>query len=135
MKKLFTILAVASLNGCAVYDALTMTGFDPNEYLLITQIRTDAGQYKKSCDNHLIAATNAVAISNRTELFEKYSEQIPNNNNGIKASKSLNEIAQGLASSYIDSKAEPSAIFCKLKYSSIENSATVIQHVVGNRPR
>ena len=135
MKKLAIVLAVLALNGCAVYDALTMTGFDNNEYLLITQIRVDAGHYKKSCDNHLLAATNAVAIANKTELFEKYSEQIPRNDNGIKASKSLNEIAQGLANSYVDTNATPSALFCKLKYGSIENSATVIQHVVGNRPR
>ena len=135
MKRLLVLLAVVGLNGCAVYDSLMMTNYDPNEYLLITQIRVDAGQYKKQCDNHLVAATNAVAISNRTELFETYSEQIPRNENGIKASKSLNEIAQGLAKSYTDAKAEPSALFCKLKYSGIENSAAVIQHVVGGRPR
>ena len=134
MKKLIAILAVVGLNGCAVYDALTMTGFDPNEYLIITQIRTDAGQYKTQCDNKLLASANAQAIANKTNLFEKYSEQIPSNDNGINASKSLNEIAQGLAKSYTD-KAEPSVMFCKLKYGSIENAATVIQHVVGNRPR
>ena len=135
MKRLLVLLAVAGLNGCAVFDAIMMTNYDPNEYLLITQIRVDAGQYKKQCGNHLVASVNAVAIANKTELFETYSEQIPNNANGIKASKSLNEIAQGLANSYTDTKVEPSAMFCKLKYSSIENSATVIQHVVGNRPR
>lgn len=134
MKKLIIVLAVM-LNGCAVYDALTMTGFDPNEYLIITQIRTDAVQYKKQCGNHLLASTNAFAISNKTDLFQNYNEQIPRNQNGINASKSLNEIAQGLANAYLDPKGEPSVLFCKLKYSSIENSATVIQHVVGNRPR
>ena len=135
MKKLAVLSLIFALNGCALYDAYMMTGFDNNEYLLITQIRVDAGQYKKSCDNYMLAATNAQAISNKTDLFEKYSEQIPRNDNGIKASKSLNEIAQGLANSYSDTKTTPSALFCKLKYSSIENSATVIQHVVGNRPR
>ena len=134
MKRLAIILAVVSLNGCAVYDALTMTGFDPNEYLIVTQIRVDAQTYKTQCDNRLLATTNAVAIAAKTNLFEKYEEQIPSNDNGIKASKSLNEIAQGLAKSYTD-KTEPSAMFCKLKYGSIENAAAVIQHVVGNRPR
>jgi hypothetical protein len=135
MKKLAVIVSVLALNGCAVYDAYMQTGFDNNEYLLITQIRADAQAYKKQCSNHLFAATNAVAISNKTDLFEKYSEQIPRNDNGTKASKSLNEIAQGLANSYSDLKGEPSATFCKLKYDSIENSAYVIQHVVGSRPR
>jgi hypothetical protein len=132
----FLLLAVALLPGCALYDAYMQTGFDNNEYLLITQIRADAQTFKKQCDNHLFAATNAVAMSNKTDLFEKYSEKIPRNENGIKASRSLNEIAQGLLNSYIDSNRQPpSAAFCKLKYSSIENSAYVIQTVVGARPR
>ena len=135
MKKLYMLLIALALNGCAVYDAFMMTGYDPNEYLLITQIRADAQQYKKQCNNSLLAATNAVAISNKTDLFEKYSEQIPRNENGIKSSKSLNAIAQGLADAYVDSKGEPSSTFCRLKYGSIENAAYVIQHVVGNRPR
>lgn len=135
MKRIVAIAAVLMLNGCALWDAYFMTGFDNNEYLLITQIRADAQQYKRQCDNHLYSATNAVAIANRTDLFEKYSEKIPKNENGINASRSLNEIAQGLANSYLDPKATPSATYCRLKYASIENAATVIQTVVGNRPR
>ena len=135
MKKLVVILIAFALNGCALYDAYMQTGFDNQEYMLITQIRTDAQLYKKQCSNLLIAATNAVAIANKTDLFEKYSELIPRNENGINASRSLNTIAQGLATAYIDPRGEPSATFCRLKYSSIENAAYVIQHVVGNRPR
>jgi hypothetical protein len=135
MRKLLILLTALSLNGCALYDAYMLTGFDPNEYLIITQIRTDAQTYKKQCGNQLLASTNAIAISNKTDLFQNYNEQIPYNDNGINASKSLNEIAQGLANAYLDPKSEPSALFCKLKYSSIENAAYVIQHVVGRRPR
>ena len=110
-----------------------MTGFDPNEYRIITEIRVDASYYKDGCANPLIAQTNAVAIAHKTELFEVYSEQIPNNTDGYKAAKSLNEIAQGLAKRY-DTLPVP-VLFCKLKYTSIENSARVIQHTIGNRPR
>lgn len=134
MKRLLIALTALTLNGCAVYDALTMTKYDPNEYLLATQIRTDAQMYKAQCENKTLAPANAQAIANKTNLFEKYSEQIPHNENGIKASKSLNEIAQGLATAYTK-QPEPSAMFCKLKYGSIENAAYVIQHVLGNRPR
>jgi hypothetical protein len=133
MKKLAIVLAVLTLNGCAVYDALTMTGFDNQEYMLVTQIRVDAQTYRPQCDNPALAPVNAGAIAAKTNLFEKYSEQIPKNENGINASKSLNEIAQGLNKAY--STSTPSIIFCKLKYSSIENAAAVIQHVVGSRPR
>jgi hypothetical protein len=133
MKQLSIVLVTFALNGCAVYDALTMTGFDPNEYYLATQIRTDAQVYKTQCGNPALAPVNAQAIALKTQLFQNYSEQIPNNENGIKASESLNEIAQGLNDAY--KKGIPSPVFCKLKYGSIENTAYVIQHVVGNRPR
>ena len=110
-----------------------MTGFDPNEYRIITEIRVDAAYYKDGCANPLIAQTNAVAMARKTELYQVYSEQIPNNTDSFKAATSLNEIAQGLAKRY-DSPPVP-ALFCKLKYNSIESSARVIQHVIGNRPR
>lgn len=134
MKKILIAVSVLLLNGCAVYDAYMMTGFDNNEYLLIAQIRVDAQTYKTQCDNPLLVSTNAFAISAKTQLFEVYSEQIPRNNNGTAAAKKLNEIAQGLMFAY-GKDPQPSVMYCKLKYSSIENSAAVIQHVVGSRPR
>lgn len=134
MKRLLAVLAVVGLNGCAIYDAYMQTGFDNNEYLLITQIRADAQRYKNQCGNHLLATQNANNMATKTDLFEKYSERIPRNVNGLSAAKSLNEIAQGLDKAYEADK-QPSPVFCRLKYSSIENAAYVIQTVVGDRPR
>jgi len=134
MKKLVALLSVLALNGCAVYDAYMMTGFDNNEYLLITQIRVDASSYKTQCDNPMLAPQNALAISSRTNLFEAYSEKIPRNTNGLASAKNLNDIARGLLLAYGDTP-QPSVMYCKLKYTSIENSAAIIQHVVGARPR
>ena len=131
MKRL-AFLLVPLLSSCAVYDAITMTGFDPNEYRIITEIRVDASHYKTQCGTPL-APENALAMANKTELFEVYSEQIPNNTDSYKAATSLNEIAQGLVNRY-NTPPVPD-LFCKLKYGSIENSAKVIQHVIGNRPR
>lgn len=133
MKRILAILAVLSLNGCALWDAYFMTGYDPNEYMLVTQIRTDAQVYKNQCDNPALAPANAQAIAVKTRLFQNYSEQIPKNDNGKSASTSLNEIAQGLTDAY--RRGTPSTAFCQLKYGSIENAAYVIQHVVGDRPR
>ena len=133
MKRWSIVLVAVALNGCALYDALMMTGFDSNEYYLVTQIRTDAQVYKNQCDNPALAPVNAQAIALKTRLFQNYSEQIPHNENGVKASEGLNEIAQGLNDAY--RKGTPSPVFCKLKYGGIENAAYVIQHVVGNRPR
>jgi hypothetical protein len=132
MKRL-ALLFVPVLASCAVYDAITMTPFDPSEYKIITEIRVDASIYKTQCSNPLLAQANATAMAYKTELFEKYSEQIPHNSDSRDASKKLNEIAKGLAERY---KTLPVPdLFCKLKYNSIENSATVIQHVLGDRPR
>ena len=134
MKRILVIMLVTALNGCALYDAYTITGYDANEYKLITEIRVDAIVYKAQCANPILAQANAVAITYKTLLFEKYSEQVPGNDNIIRASKSLNEIAQGLADRY-SSKDPVSTVFCKLKYGGIENSAMVLQHVVAGRPR
>ena len=134
MKRLLIALSVVALNGCALYDAYMMTGYDANEYLIITEIRTNAGISKSQCDDATSSRLNAMAISNKTSLFQNYEEQIPRNNNGINASRELNQIAQGLKDRYnTNSPVSPS--FCKLKFESIENSAKTIQHVIGNRPR
>ena len=134
MRKLLLMLLVSVLPGCTLIDAYLMAGFDPNEYLLITQIRTDAEAAKAQCDNVVASKSNAQSISGRTQLFERYSEEIPRNDNGVSAAKSLNEIAQGLATRYAGTQ-PVSPVFCKLKFEGIESSAKVIQHVVGNRPR
>jgi hypothetical protein len=101
--------------------------------MLITEIRTTAIQYRRQCDNPVLAPANAQAMSNRTELYEKYEEQIPRNDNGIKASRALNEIAQGLNTAYAKGSVSPT--FCRLKYNNIEHSAELIQRVTAGRPR
>jgi hypothetical protein len=124
MKRLAVLLSVLALNGCAVYDAYMMTGFDNNEYLLITQIRVDSSTYKTQCDNPILAPQNALTISSKTHLFEAYSEKIPRNTDGLAAAKKLNDIAQGLSLAY-GSNPQPSVMYCKLKYTSIKNSAAI----------
>jgi hypothetical protein len=134
MKKIIvSLLALSMLSGCAIIDAYLMTKFDSAEYGLITTIRSEAQQFKSQCDNAQVSKENAVKLSNNTRTFELYSENIPRNENGYKASKSLNEIAQGLTFRY--GNGPVSVAFCKIKFESIENSATVIQHTLGNRPR
>jgi hypothetical protein len=135
MKKLLvSVLAIGVLNGCTVIDAFLMTKYDPSEYRIITEIRTDANQAKSECSNPLTSSVNAVSLASKTALFQNYSENIPRNENGFRAAKALNEIAQGLSQRY-QGKDPVSPIFCKLKFESVENSATLIQHTLGNRPR
>ena len=134
MRRLLLVLFTATaLTGCALWDAYFMAPYDANEYMLITEIRVDAGQYKSECANPVTAPVNAQAMAHKTHLYEAYSEQIPRNENGYKSEQALNEIAQGLNTAY--SKGSVSATFCRLKYVSIENSATLIQRVTAGRPR
>ena len=133
MKRIVIVLSVLLLNGCALWDAYFMAPYDANEYMLITEIRVDARQYQGECANPVLAPQNATAMSRKTTLYEKYSEQIPRNENGYKSARALNEIAQGLNTAY--GKGPVSATFCRLKYVSIENSATLIQRVTAGRPR
>jgi hypothetical protein len=134
MKYLLTALAILGLNGCTLVDAYLMTKYDPNEYKIIAEIRNDANTYKSQCGDAVVSKTNSIVLANKTKLFEIYSEQIPRNDDSIKAAKNLNEITQGLATRYQNGDTV-SAVFCKLKFDSVEHSAELMQHVIGNKPR
>ena len=133
MKKLIVFL-FPLLASCTIYDSLLMTKYDPNEYLLITEIKVDATDYLQQCEDVSKSRLNAMALSYKTKMFAAYSEHLPNNGDGIKAATALNEIAQGLKDRY-NSGDKVSLLFCKLKFEGIEHSADTIQHVLGNRPR
>jgi len=133
MKKLLIAVFALSLTGCALWDAYRMAPYDANEYLLITEIRVMAGQHRQQCDSFNQSAVNTQIMANRTDLFEKYAELIPRNDNGYRAAQALNEIAQGLNTVY--GKGIVSATFCRLKYNNIEHSAELIQRVTAGRPR
>ena len=133
MKRIFLAAFALSLTSCALWDAYMMAPYDANEYMMITEIRTNAIQYRRQCDNPVMAPVNAQAMANRTELYEKCEEQIPRNTNGCKAAQALNEITQGLNTAY--AKGPVSPMFCKLKYNNIEHSAELIQRVTAGRPR
>ena len=134
MKKLLLIPMVLLLNGCVLLDSYLMARFDANEYRIISEIRTDAGIYKKECDNPLLSGPNATALSEKTQLFVNYSEHLPRNSNVIKASQQLHDITQGLANSYHKPK-PPSPAFCRIKFETVETSAATMQRIIGNRPR
>jgi len=125
---------IVMLPGCTVVDSYLLGKFDNNEYMLVTQIRTDSAKSIKSCDDPIISAANANAIADKTQLLENYSEKLQHNNDVYNASKSLNEIAQGLIQQYQSGK-PVSVMFCRLKFGSLQNSAITIQPIIGKRPR
>jgi hypothetical protein len=133
MKRIVLVLTCVLLSSCALLDAYLMAPYDTNEYLQITEIRVMAGQYRQQCDNFQTSAANAQDITRRTMMFERYSEYIPRNENGYKAAKALNEIAQGLGTAY--GKGIVSSVFCRIKYNNLEQAAELIQQVTAGRPR
>ena len=133
MKQIFVAFFALSLTSCALWDAYMMAPYDANEYMLITEIRTNATIYREQCANPVLASVNAQTMANRTLLYERYEENIPRNENGYKAARALNEISQGLNTAY--TKGPVSTMFCKLKYNNIEHSAELIQRVTAGRPR
>jgi len=132
MKQLL-LLSVLLLNGCALYDAYTMTKYDPNEYKIITEIRSDAQQAKSDCSDTDTSRVNAVNLASKTHMFTLYSEHVPKNKDVIAASAELDAIAQGLANQY--AKTTVSVVFCRIKFGNIETSADYMQKVIGARPR
>ena len=132
MKRLVVVLALL-LNGCALYDAYTMAHYDGDEYGQIVDIRVTAHEGAAKCGNPAKAIDTAKDLAKKTLAFQFFEEHIPSNNNGYNAAKSLNEIAQGLVVRY-NTPPVP-LVFCKIKFESIEHSAAVVQHVIGNRPR
>jgi hypothetical protein len=134
MKKLLLLPLVLFLSNCALYNAYTMTGFDNNEYQLISQIRLEAQTYKNNCDDAVKSKSNAIQLTYDTRMFMLYSEHIPHNDHVISASKDLHTIAEGLSNQYVKTdKVSPG--FCKIKFTSVETSANTIQKTVGSRPR
>ena len=133
MKKIALALVVM-LSGCTAVDSYLLGKFDNNEYMLVTQIRTDAAKAIKSCDNAIASAASAEVIADKTQLLENYSEKLQHNDDVYNASKSLNKIAQGLVRQYQSGK-PVSVIFCKLKFGCLQNSAVTIQPIIGKRPR
>lgn len=134
MKKLFLILLLLALGGCAVIDSFLMTKYDPNEYQLITTVRLQAQQAKEQCSDAAVSKTNATRITSDTQMFMLYSEHIPRNKDMVSASKSLHEIAKGLSDQYAKSD-KVSPAFCRIKFQNVEASADKIQTVISGRPR
>jgi len=133
MKRIVLVMTCVLLKGCALLDAYLMAPYDANEYLQITEIRVMAGQYRQQCDNFQASVANAQDITRRTMTFERYSEYIPRNENGYRAAKALNEIAQGLSTAY--GKGIVSSVFCRIKYNNLEQAAELIQRTTADRPR
>lgn len=137
MKKITLLLSVIALTGCSTFADLKeayLMKYDSNEYLQISDIRTDAYYAKQSCANYEEAKRQADSISRKTLTFKNFVEHLPNNSKVITASVNLDGIAQGLKDQY-QKNDKVSAVFCKIKFESIETSAETMQKTIGVKPK
>ena len=132
MKKLLLLLAISSLNGCALYDAYFMAKFDPNEYQLVTNIRTEA--QLADCTNRDKMAQTANNIYKKAAELRNYTQYIPRNEDSYNMSVKLLNESKSLNERY-ESTEKISEAYCRNKIKIVERSANEIQHAFGSKPR
>jgi len=133
MKKILLIVLLA-LAGCSSIIEAYSLKYDTNEYLLITEIRTAAGQAKNTCDDYATSKINANLVLSRTIFFVNFTQYSVSNSSVKAAAIELNNITSGLVSQYSGSR-DVGTIFCKLKFENIESNAEIIQKAIGAKPK
>jgi hypothetical protein len=133
MKK---VLLVLLLSGCATFnDALDayLMKYDNNEYKLITEIRTKAGVAKDKCSDSVESKRLAKELLYTSTFLMHYAEHLPHNKPIQQSTVELNDMVKGLSDRYDSGSVSP--VFCKIKFTSIEESANRMQQSEGKKPR
>lgn len=133
MKRILLAGLLTLLTSCALIDAYRMAKFDNNEYMLVNRVRTQASIAVELCESTKIKQSVDKVYVSSLEL-KNYSASIPENQETIKMTAELADIAKGLSERYTNSD-EVSPAYCKIKFKSIENNASTIQKVIGAKPR
>ena len=124
MKKLIIGYTIVFLSGCSLF----IGPYDPNEYLLVTKVRTTAEL--TNCNNPIQTATNIESMYVTATEFKNFSQYLPDNNATIGLSNKLFVLVDEL-----HKKESFSPTYCKIKLNMIAKSAEQIQQVVGSKPR
>ena len=130
MKKLlpYILVLLIGCSGCAIFNPAT---FDPNEYALVTKIRTQA-----MVDSAMIDVNGTCSSTDNRTLYltalelKNYSQYLPGNEDTIPLVNNMVVLTKEL-----DSRIKPSVIYCKEKLNIIQKSSEEIQRVVGSKAR
>lgn len=127
-----TFLLLSS--GCAMIDAYLMAKFDPNEYFLVTQIRSVAQTSPQFCDDRqrMNSITDQMYLTATT--FKNYTQYIPHNEKTIPLAESLYDEVYNLHTRY-QSLEKVGVVYCRIKLNIVEKSAETIQEVIGRKMR
>jgi len=134
MKKLLLLVAVLSLNGCALFDAYNMATYDSAEYALVNKIRTQSELSINECKNSMKSQINFIDMHYASIELRNFSQYLPNNNDVYKLSGNLVDLTKQGVEAY-DKGSTVSEIFCKFKLQQINRSAETAQKAIGNKPR
>ena len=134
MKKLLLLVAVLSLNGCALFDAYNMATYDSAEYALVNKIRTQSELSINECKNSMKSQINFIDMHYASIELRNFSQYLPNNNDAYKLSGNLVDLTKQGVEAY-DKGSTVSEIFCKFKLQQINRSAETAQKAIGNKPR
>ena len=139
MKHLLVLLAaVVALTGCQTiqdtWDYYDMARFDNNEYMLANKVRTQANLGARKCGTPAINQEVSELWANTLEL-KNYAESIPKNDETVTMTTELLEIVRGLDKRYNIDQKETSMTYCTRKFGNIEKNATIINNVIGKKPK
>lgn len=138
MKIVISLLTFVLLGGCSIIqpmiDRFTIAPFDENEYALVNKIRTVSFLAGMTCDDQSTSKLYAKKLYHYGIELKNYSQYILNNEQTKKLVELLYKMTVDVNERY--SKQETiNKTYCELKYSSIEQSAEMIQKTIGKRPR
>jgi hypothetical protein len=131
MKKLFLILTVTLLVGCANLQG--PANFDNNEYGLINKIYTLSEVYKLGCADKEQTKRNFTSLAELSMELVNYSADIPFNTDTLNMVIPLNKMVSDANISFATK--DHTIAFCKLKLDNIGTSSGIIKGVVAKRRR
>ena len=134
MKKYYLLALLLFLPGCAMIDAYFMAKFDPNEYLLVDEIRSVAETSPRYCEDRQTMEKVVSHLFLSATKLKNYSSNIPDNEKTVVMTDELYEEVYKLDKRY-EAPDKISKSYCKMKLSIIEKSSETIQQVMGSKPR
>lgn len=130
MKRLL-ILGLLALSGCSILHP--QAPFDSVEYSEINRLYTYAELYKSDCSDTTKTHANFSQLSLFGNLAFNYSQDLPYNDNTIRAVGDLNQIVQSANQRIQTGTHSPK--FCELELENIKQAAGTVKSAVAQRSR
>jgi len=132
--KPFVFGTLLVLSGCSAIDHIVNPPtYDNNEYLMVAETKHDALLAKKGCevDPDATFQFSGAALRNRVELYDIYSEHLPNN----EKSKKMADELLGLVKVFNGKNATVGKTYCVEKFDHIITASDRILQALGQEFR